>query len=166
MTSSPEPDPVASHPAVTKVVAAIEELGEPAPVTVLDDSVHTAALAAAALGIEVAQIANSLIFDADGEPLLVLTSGAHRVDVDKVAQLVGAAHVGRASAGFVKTHTGQAIGGVAPVGHRTPIRTLVDTWLQRHEEVWAAAGHPRTVFPTTYGALLRMTGGTPADVGA
>jgi len=125
----------------------------------------TAALAAEQLGVEVGAIANSLVFDADGEPLLVLTSGAHRVDTARVAALVGVGALRRATPEFVREATGQPIGGVAPVGHPRPLRTLVDTDLDRYDRVWAAAGIPHTVFPTTYGELLRITGGTPAEVG-
>jgi prolyl-tRNA editing enzyme YbaK/EbsC (Cys-tRNA(Pro) deacylase) len=114
----------------------------------------------------VGAIANSLIFNADGAPLLVMTSGAHRVLEPGVAALVGAVLVRRADARSVREWTGQAIGGVAPVGHPAPIRTLVDTWLDKYDVVWAAAGHPHTVFPTSFAELLRITGGTPADVGA
>ncbi len=137
------------------VAGQVRELPEPAP---------TAATAAAQLGCEVGAIANSLVFDADGEPLLVLTSGAHRVDTAQVAVLVGAGSVKRANPEFVRAATGQTIGGVAPVGHPHPLRTLVDRWLSAHEVVWAAAGHAHTVFPTSFGELLRITGGTPADV--
>ena len=97
-------------------------------------------------------------------PLLVLTSGAHRVDTAKVASLVGARKVRRASPEFVRKATGQPIGGVAPLGHPAPIPTLVDVWLDGHDRIWAAGGHPHTVFPTTYEELLRITGGTPAEV--
>ena len=95
----------------------------------------------------------------------VLTSGAHRVDEAQVAALLGVPRVTPAPADFVRRHTGQAIGGVAPIGHPEPIGTLVDIELARYEQVWAAAGHPRTVFPTTYDELLRLTGGTAAEVG-
>jgi len=131
---------------------------------VLPDAVTTAAAAAAALGVEVGQIANSLVFDADGAPLLVLTSGAHRVDTAKVAALLGATAVRRASAEFVRTHTGQVIGGVAPIGHPKPVRTLVDADLAAYDEIWAAGGIPQAVFPTTYAELVRITSGTAADV--
>jgi prolyl-tRNA editing enzyme YbaK/EbsC (Cys-tRNA(Pro) deacylase) len=131
---------------------------------VLPDAVTTAAAAAAALGVEVGQIANSLVFDADGAPLLVLTSGAHRVDTGKVAALVGAARVRRASPEFVRAATGQAIGGVAPVGHPAPLRTLVDRALEQYDEVWAAGGIPHAVFPSTFAELVAVTGGEPADV--
>jgi prolyl-tRNA editing enzyme YbaK/EbsC (Cys-tRNA(Pro) deacylase) len=131
---------------------------------VLPDAVTTAAAAAAALGVEVGQIANSLIFDADGVPLLVLTSGAHRVDTGKVAALIGAQRVRRASADFVRGATGQPIGGVAPVGHPAPIRTLVDRALAQYNEIWAAGGIPHAVFPTTFDELVEVTGGEPADV--
>ena len=154
-----------SHPSVVRVTDRLAELGATGSVKVLDGSARTAAQAAEQLGIEVAQIANSLVFSADGAPLLVLASGGHRVDTTKVAALVGAASVDRADADFVRTHTGFAIGGVAPIGHPEPLRTLVDTALGQYDEVWAAAGHPHAVFPTTYDELLRLTGGTAADVG-
>jgi prolyl-tRNA editing enzyme YbaK/EbsC (Cys-tRNA(Pro) deacylase) len=156
---------VHSHPSVVRVTDRLAELGATGSVTVLDGSARTAAQAAEQLGIEVAQIANSLVFSADGAPLLVLASGGHRVDTAKVAALVGAASVDRADADFVRSHTGFAIGGVAPVGHPEALRTLVDTTLGQYDEVWAAAGHPHAVFPTTYDELLRLTGGTAADVG-
>jgi prolyl-tRNA editing enzyme YbaK/EbsC (Cys-tRNA(Pro) deacylase) len=129
-----------------------------------DDGVHTAAAAAEALGIEVGQIANSLIFDADGAPLLVLTSGAHRVDTGKVAAGLGVGKLRRATPEFVREHTGQAIGGVAPLGHPKPVRTLIDTALRQFPVVWAAGGVPQAVFPITYDELLRVTAGTEADV--
>src|SRR3954467_12071981 len=124
----------ASHRSVEIVVAALRAgQAEPAHVDrlrLLPAAVTTAAAAAAALGVEVGQIANSLVFDADGAPLLVLTSGAHRVDTGKVAALLGVAKVRRASPEFVRTATGQTIGGVAPVGHPAPLRTLVDRALE------------------------------------
>lgn len=129
-----------------------------------EEAAPTAATAAAQLGCEVGAIANSLVFDADGAPLLVLTSGAHRVDTDLVAALIGVRKVRRATPEFVREHTGHPIGGVAPIGHPAPVRTLVDTWLGKHPVVWAAAGHPHTVFPTTFDELVSLTGGTPADV--
>ena len=135
-------------------------------VRTLPDSARTAAAAAAQLGVEVGAIANSLVFDVAGRPLLVLTSGAHRVDEARVAATLGVPAITRATPEFVRRHTGQAIGGVAPLGHPAPIETLVDVDLAGHSQVWAAAGSPHTVFPTTYEELLRLTGGTPAEVGA
>lgn len=146
------------------VVSALRAAGATGEVRVLDDSARTAAEAAAALGCEVGAIANSLVFTADGEPLLVLTSGAHRVDTAAVAALLGVQSVRRADPETVRAATGQVIGGVAPVGHPAPLRTLVDTALQTHDVVWAAAGHAHAVFPTTYDELLRLTGGRPAAV--
>lgn len=131
---------------------------------VLPNAVTTAAAAAAALGVEVGQIANSLIFDADGEPFLVLTSGSHRVDTGKVAAIIGAERVRRASPEFVREATGQVIGAVAPVGHAAPIRTLVDRVLEQYDEVWAAGGVARAVFPSTFAELVTVAGGEPADV--
>ncbi|WP_308250134.1 YbaK/EbsC family protein [Sphaerisporangium fuscum] len=152
------------HPSVVKVTDALREAGATGEVVVLTDPAPTAVTAAAQVGCEVGAIANSLIFDADGEPLLVLTSGAHRVDTRLIAEVVGVSKVKRATPEFVKAATGQTIGGVAPIGHPAPIRTLVDTWLGKHEVVWAAAGHAHTVFPTTFDELVRITGGTPVEV--
>jgi len=152
------------HPNVRAVRDALTAADAHGEIRVLPDAVTTAAAAAAALGVEVGQIANSLIFEADGDPLLVLTSGAHRVDTAKVAALIGVTAVRRASPDFVREHTGQAIGGVAPVGHPKPVRTLVDTALEQYGEVWAAGGIPHAIFPTTFAELVRMTDGTPAEV--
>jgi prolyl-tRNA editing enzyme YbaK/EbsC (Cys-tRNA(Pro) deacylase) len=152
------------HPNTANVAARLRDLGAAGEVRELTEAVPTAAAAAAMLGCEVGAIANSLIFAADGEPLLVLTSGAHRVDTAKVAEQIGVAKVKRADPDFVRSATGQPIGGVAPVGHPAPVRTLVDKWLAGHEVVWAAGGHPHTVFPTSYEELIRITGGTPTDV--
>ena len=131
----------------------------------LPGSARTAAEAAAQLGIPVGAIASSLLFHVDGAPLLVLTSGAHRVDEAQVAALLGVPGITRASPDFVRRHTGQPIGGVAPIGHPEPIGTLVDVELARHEHVWASAGHPQAVFSTSYEELLRLTAGTAAEVG-
>jgi prolyl-tRNA editing enzyme YbaK/EbsC (Cys-tRNA(Pro) deacylase) len=157
-----------AHRNIDLVVAALTAGGaDPARVArmkVLPDAVTTAAAAAAALGVQVGQIANSLVFDADGAPLLVLTSGAHRVDTGKVAALIGAEKVRRASPDFVRTATGQPIGGVAPIGHPTPLRTLVDRALEQYDEIWAAGGIPHAVFPSTCAELVKVTGGELADV--
>ena len=153
------------HPAVERVTAVLAQRGASGRVRILDESARTAAQAAAQLGVAVAQIANSLVFDADGEPVLVLASGGHRVDTSKVAEIVGATRVERATPEFVREHTGFAIGGVAPVGHAHPLRTLIDVELAQYGEIWAAAGHPHSVFPTTYDELVRLTdGGMPANV--
>jgi len=152
------------HPNVERVAAALAAKGAAGQIVELAEPAPTAQAAADLLGCEVGAIANSLVFDADGSPLLVLTSGAHRVDVKHVASVTGAAKVKRATPEFVREATGQPIGGVAPVGHPAPLRTLVDTWLEKHPVVWAAGGHPHTVFPTTYDELLRLTEGTATDV--
>ena len=131
---------------------------------ILPDSVHTAALAAEALGCEVGAIANSLLFDADGSPVLILTSGAHRVDTAKAAARIGVDRLDRATPEFVRRHTGQVIGGVSPIGHPAAVPTYLDSWLRRYDEVWAAAGHPAAVFSTTYDELRAMTGATEIDV--
>ena len=162
------------HPSISKLAATLREAGMTDAadgIRILDDEVRTAAAAAAALGVAVGAIANSLVFrathgDDDVRPLLALTSGAHRADTGVLATLAEAIEVGRADPAFVREHTGQAIGGVAPVGHPRPIRTIVDKDLAGYEVVWAAAGHPKSVFPTTFAALLVLTGGTAADVTA
>lgn len=157
-------DPARLPPQVRRVAAELAARGATGQVRLLPDSARTAAHAAAAVGCDVGAIANSLVFDAGGEPLLILTSGAHRVDTTKVMTEHGLARLGKATAEFVRTHTGQTIGGVAPVGHPGPIRTLVDRWLARYDVVWAAGGHPHAVFPTSFDELVRLTGGTAADV--
>jgi prolyl-tRNA editing enzyme YbaK/EbsC (Cys-tRNA(Pro) deacylase) len=154
-----------AHPRVAAVARLLAEAGAGGQVRELPGSARTAAEAAEQLGVPPGAIANSLLFDVDGAPLLILTSGAHRVDEAAVAGLLGVPRLARASAEFVRTHTGQPIGGVAPIGHPEPIGTLVDVELARYEQVWAAAGHPHAVFPTTYEELLRLTAGTAAEVG-
>ena len=157
------------HPSIERVTATLRERGADGAadgVRVLDDAARTAADAAAQLGVPTAAIANSLVFVADGEPVLVMASGGHRVDVTKVAAALGAHQVQRADAETVRAATGFVIGGVAPVGHTRELRTLIDTSLADFDQVWAAAGHPHSVFPTTYDELVAVTGGTPADVGA
>jgi len=152
------------HPSVVRFREEHAERGGTGDIVILPDSVHTAALAAAELGCEVGAIANSLLFDAGGTPVLVLTSGAHRVDTRLTAERIGVERLTRASADFVREHTGQVIGGVSPIGHPAPVPTYVDTWLRRHPVVWAAAGHPATVFSTTYDELVALTGAAPVDV--
>ena len=151
---------------VIKVRQALALLGAQGEVRELDDSARTAAEAAAALGIEVGQIASSLIFMADGEPVLVISSGGHRVDTMQLAAILEVNAIDKASADQVRKATGFAIGGVAPVGHPNPLRTIVDIALSRFDVVWAAGGHPHYVFPTSYDELLRITAGEAAEVGA
>ncbi len=150
---------------VIKVREALALLDAHGQVRALDDSARTAKEAAAALGIEVGQIASSLIFLADGEPVLVIASGGHRVDTTKLAAVLGVNEITKANADDVRAATGFAIGGVAPVGHPHPLRTVVDIALSRYDEVWAAGGHPHYVFPTSYDELLRITAGEAAEVG-
>lgn len=156
------------HPMVTRFRDAHSRLGGTGEIVVLPDSVHTAALAAQALGCEVGAIANSLLFEAHtaggSHPVLVLTSGAHRVDTAKVATTIGVERLRRASPDYVREHTGQVIGGVSPIDHPAPVPTYLDSWLQRHPVVWAAAGHPAAVYATTYDELAAMTGAIPVDV--
>ncbi len=153
------------HPNCVAVDAVLAGAGLAGRVRLLAEAAPTARAAADQLGCPVGAIANSLIFSTgDGEPLLVLTSGAHRVDVARVAALLGSP-IRRASADFVREHTRQPIGGVAPVAHPRPIRTLVDRDLAAHAELWAAGGIPHAVFPIVYHDLVALTGGQEADVG-
>ena len=149
---------------VDRVVEALQARGVEADVRRFDEPVPTAIAAAAALGCEVGAIANSLVFDADGAPLLVLASGAHRVDTARVAALVGVERVRRASPEFVFAATGQEVGGVAPVGHPAPLPTVVDVDLAAYPVIWAGGGDHHTMFGATYDALLRATGGQAAAV--
>ena len=152
------------HASISRFRAELSARGGTGEIVVLPDSVHTAVLAAAALGCEVGAIANSLLFDADGSAVLILTSGSHRVDTDKVASTLGLPALRRARPEFVREHTGQVIGGVSPIGHPHPVPTYIDPWLRRHPVVWAAAGHPAAVFSTTYDELVAMTGAAETDV--
>jgi prolyl-tRNA editing enzyme YbaK/EbsC (Cys-tRNA(Pro) deacylase) len=157
------------HPSITVFRSAHEARGGTGDIVILPDSVHTAALAAEALGCEVGAIANSLVFtvpDPTGAdaPVLILTSGAHRVDTALVAERIGVPRLKRASPDFVREHTGQAIGGVSPLGHPRPVPTYLDSWLRRYPVIWAAAGHPASVFSTTYDELLAMTGAVEVSV--
>ncbi len=156
--------PNLDHPQIKAVRAVLDEAGVTGELRILPDGVRTAQAAADAVGCEVGAIANSLIFDADGEPVLILTSGSHRVDTVYVSRECGLPPLRKAAPDFVRAHTGQTIGGVAPVGHPAPLRTFVDRWLTQHETVWAAAGHSHAVFATTYDELLELTGGDPIDV--
>ncbi|GAA3588568.1 YbaK/EbsC family protein [Klugiella xanthotipulae] len=149
----------AEHPAVAAVRVALAARGLKPTIHWLPDAAHTAPLAAEALGVPVAAIANSLIFATDiGEPVLVMTSGCHRVDTEFLGGSLGIT-LQRANADQVRSATGQAIGGVAPVGHPGSVRTIVDVSLAEYPTVWAAAGHPRTVFPLSFTELVHVTGG-------
>lgn len=146
------------------VAAALERAGIAGEIVVLPDAAHTAALAAAALGIEVGAIANSLVFWSDDEPLLVMTSGAHRVDTAALAARLERGGIRRATPEQVLAATGQPIGGVAPTGHPAPLTTIVDEDLAAFDEIWAAGGTPHTVFPLTFDELVGLTSGTVAKV--
>ena len=160
----------ADHPAVSRVLAVLAAFGHTPQIRHLPDAVRTAKAAAEALGITPAEIANSLVFAADAGdgtspgPLLALSSGGHRVDTIKIADTLECAPLRQATPEEVRAWTGFAIGGVAPVGSLTPLRTVVDVSLARYTVVWAAAGHSHSVFATTYDDLLTMTAGTPVEV--
>jgi prolyl-tRNA editing enzyme YbaK/EbsC (Cys-tRNA(Pro) deacylase) len=149
---------VLNSASVARVRKALGEAGLASEIVELPGAARTAKAAAEFLGCEVGQIANSLVFrlEKSGKPLLVMSSGGRRVDLERLAEAAGEP-VGKADAAFVKEHTGFAIGGVAPVGHVTPIRTFVEKSLAAYGFVWAAAGHPHTVFSLSYADLLQAT---------
>ena len=153
--------------AVKRAVESIKSKGMSGEVKLLSESARTALDAANALGIEVGQIASSIVFKLpSGGALLVVTSGRHRVNTEKVARDLGVEKLGRADADFVKEVSGYSVGGVAPVGWiNAPEKILIDQALNDYKEVWAAAGHPHTVFPTNFNELVSATGGVAAVVG-
>ena len=154
----------AQPPGLQRVAAALQAAGHPHGPRMLDDAARTAQQAADQLGVQLGQIAKSIIFrrKADDVAVLVITSGDRRVDEKKVEAHVG--RIGRADAGFVKERTGFSIGGVSPVAHATPPVTLIDRDLLRFDVVWAAAGHPHGVFPLHPADLERLTGAPVVDV--
>jgi prolyl-tRNA editing enzyme YbaK/EbsC (Cys-tRNA(Pro) deacylase) len=147
-----------------RVAAAVAAAGIEPEIRILDADAKTAAAAAGLLGCEVGAIANSLVFDCDGEPLLVMASGAARVDTDVVARHLGATAITKASPQLVRHATGQVIGGVAPTGHPAPLRTLVDATLVQYPVVWTAAGTADSVMPLSYPQLVALTGGEEIQV--
>jgi prolyl-tRNA editing enzyme YbaK/EbsC (Cys-tRNA(Pro) deacylase) len=153
------------HANAERVAAALRAGGATGEVRELTGSARTADDAARALGVPVGAIVKSLVFDADGAAVLVLASGDHRVDTEAVARLLTKARVRRADPDLVREATGFPIGGVAPFSHPTPLPTLIDRHLGDFDIVWAAAGTPNTVFPTSFDELLRMTAGAAADIG-
>ena len=157
---------VLQNPSVQRVSAKLKELGIYGEVHVLSDSARTAQEAADALGILVDQVASSIVFKLDDEsPLLVITSGRHRVDTKLVAEKLGIAKLHRVDADYVKEKSGFSIGGVSPVGWINPATILIDEALNDYEVVWAAAGHPHSVYPTTFAELVAATGAKPMVVG-
>jgi prolyl-tRNA editing enzyme YbaK/EbsC (Cys-tRNA(Pro) deacylase) len=151
-------------PRNARVAAALSAIGIEPEITILDADAKTAAAAAEQLGCEVGAIANSLVFECDNQPLLVMASGAHRVDTDLLARLLDATSINKASPQFVRTATDQAIGGVAPTGHPNRLRTVVDETLARYPVVWTAAGTPDSVMPLSYEQLLVVTEGIAMQV--
>ena len=157
---------VLQNPSVQRVSAKLKELGIKGEVHVLSDSARTAQEAADALGILVGQVASSIVFKLDDEsPLLVITSGRHRVNTKLVAEKLGVAKLHRVDADYVKEKSGFSIGGVSPVGWVSSATILIDEALNDYEVVWSAAGHPHSVYPTTFAELLECTGAKPMVVG-
>jgi prolyl-tRNA editing enzyme YbaK/EbsC (Cys-tRNA(Pro) deacylase) len=152
---------------VMRAAEAMKSLGVQGSIVALSESARTAQEAADALGVEVGQIASSLIFTLPtGGALLIITSGRHRVDTNLVAQKLQIDSLGRVNADFVKEKSGYSIGGVSPLGWISkPEIILIDEALNDYDVVWAAAGHPHAVYPTSYDELLNCTGATPMVVG-
>ena len=154
-----------NNTSVKRIVQTLRELGIMGEVRALSDSARTAAEAAAALGVTPGQIASSIVFKLpDGSPLLVVTSGAHRVDTNLVAKILNVEKLLRADAEYIKEVSGISIGGVSPFGWLTSPTILIDDALAQYEVVWAAAGHAHAVFPTNYAELVKFTNGRPAKV--
>lgn len=160
-------DGILEKAAVRRFMDAAQSLGIDGEIKVLSDSARTAIDAANSLGIEVGQIASSLIFKLpSGNPLLIITSGRHKVDTTLVAKNLGIEKLDRVDADYVKERTGYSIGGVSPLGWISkPEITLIDQALNQYEVVWAAAGHPHAVYPTSFAELVRATGAKPMVVG-
>jgi prolyl-tRNA editing enzyme YbaK/EbsC (Cys-tRNA(Pro) deacylase) len=152
------------HPNAARVQAALTASGSTAVVRELPDSARTSAEAAAALGVQIGQIAKSLVFVADGKPVMVVLRGADRLDVARLGAHLGATTVTQADAGTVQAATGFPVGGVSPVAHAGDLRVIVDLAISGHQVVWAAAGTPHAVFPTSFDELLTVSGGEAADV--
>ena len=151
---------------VQRVQGLMKELGMKGEITALADSARTAKEAADALGIEVGQVASSIVFKLDdGSPLLVITSGRHKVDTDLVAKNLNQSKLHRVDADYVKEKSGFSIGGVAPIGWLSAATILIDQALNDYVVVWAAAGHPHAVYPTSYTELIECTGAKPMIVG-
>jgi prolyl-tRNA editing enzyme YbaK/EbsC (Cys-tRNA(Pro) deacylase) len=155
---------VGVKPRNARVASALSAIGIDPDIKILDADAKTAAAAAEQLGCEVGAIANSLVFECDDRPLLVMASGAHRVDTDLLARLLDATSINKASPQFVRKATDQAIGGVAPTGHPHRLRTVVDETLARYPVVWTAAGTPDSVMPLSYEQLLTVTRGIAMQV--
>ena len=160
-------DGILEKAAVRRFIEAAHSLGIDGEIKVLSDSARTAIDAANSLGIEVGQIASSLIFKLpSGNPLLIITSGRHKVDTDLVAQNLNIEKLDRVDADYVKERSGYSIGGVSPLGWISkPEIILIDEALNDYDVAWAAAGHPHAVYPTTYDELIQCTGAQPMIVG-
>jgi len=156
----------ALHPSAQRVADALRAAGARGEVREFTSPTRTSADAAAALGCELAAIASCLVLMADGEPVVVIKSGAHRADLEHLATVLGSTTVRQADAKEVRVVTGQPIGGVAPVNWPTTPRVLIDASLERFDEVWSAAGTPNAVFPTSFAELRHLTGAIPVTVAA
>ena len=161
----------AEHPGIQRVREAAARKGVTLDIRVFDESTHTAAEAAAAVGADIGQIVKSLVFvapnDADGlDPILCLVSGPNRVDLARLAAVTGEKDVRRATAREANELTGFSIGGIPPIGHSQPIRVVMDPDLGRYPVVWAAAGTPTAVFPVSPATLRTLANATVAPLAA
>jgi len=154
------------HPSVTKFRKACQELGVKGSIVKTKDTARTAEEAAATLGVEVGQIVKSLVFEADGETVLVLTSGENKVNTNKVAKAFNVSKVSKADADKTREATGYAIGGVPPLAHATKMKILIDETFKKFNEIWAAGGHPHYVFATSFDELVNLSGAIPSDIAA
>lgn len=159
-------DQVLGNASVQRVMSALKESGIESEITILSDSARSAKEAADSLGIEVGQVASSIVFRMpDDSPLLVITSGRHRVETDLLAAELSVDKLHRCDAEYVKKVSGFSIGGVAPLGWINPVKTIIDIALNDYSIIWAAAGHPHSVFPTTFEQLKLASGAMPMLVG-
>jgi prolyl-tRNA editing enzyme YbaK/EbsC (Cys-tRNA(Pro) deacylase) len=154
----------AGHPSVERVRELLADAGCSGEIRMFDSSTRTAKEAAEALDVDVANIAKTLVFLADGEPVVIVAGGASRVDTDRLAAEMGAAAITKADADAVRSATGYPIGGVSPVGLPEGLVVLVDEALRPLEPVWASAGHPMAVYSTAFDELVSLSGGRVVDV--
>lgn len=155
--------PTPLHPNAAHVAETLIARGHHGVIVTQPTSVHTAVEAATALGVEVGTITKSLVFLLDEDPILILVSGEHQVDIERTGKRLQG-NLSRAPLDMVRIATGQPIGGIAPLGHPTNLPTYVDNALSKYPELWAAAGHPDAIFRTSFAELVRVTTGLAIDV--
>ncbi|MEV0947414.1 YbaK/EbsC family protein [Rhodococcus sp. NPDC049939] len=155
--------PIPLHPHAAHVAETLIARGHHGVIVTQRESTHSAAEAAKSLGVEIGAITKSLVFMLDDDPILLLVSGAHKVDLANTGKRLQGT-LAPAPADMVQMATGQPIGGIAPLGHPTNLPTYVDALLAKYPELWAAAGQPNTIFRTSFSELVRITAGIAIDV--